>query len=247
MRSKPVTKPPTRTTAKLGWETTPPPERSKWTVGRIGAVLTIPLLAIVALLVRELVAGGPEPSEAPHAASLFGSNPPPQPPQPAIAPRLNTDEAPLVAVVETKKPTVAKKSHSSSSTPADPPIKTVVSEGVHTIKDPDPPAPPPVEAPPPPPPPPVEAPPAELSSAVVQGVAGDHARELAKCEGTEPLHGDISVRFQIDANGSVIKSQISSSLRKPIIEGCILRSIQRWKFPKQGQPGVRGVYSLSFQ
>jgi len=244
-RSKPTTKPPTRTTSKLGWEATPTPSASTWTVGKIAALATIPLLVVIALLVRELVTDKPTaaPAETTAAAGTFATidpSPPPAAPPPSRA--VKAEPAPP----EPKKPTSSSHRHAAvTPTHEAPQLPTVVSEGDHKVPEP----PPAVEvAPPPPPPPHVEPPPPqELTTAVVQGVAADHARELAKCEGTETLHGEIAVRFAIDQNGVVTKSQISSSLKKPIIEGCILRSLQRWRFPKQGQPGVRGLYTLVFQ
>jgi serine/threonine protein kinase len=245
-RSKPTTKPPTRTTSKLGWEATPTPSASTWTVGKIAALATIPLLVVIALLVRELVTDkpAPAPTETTAAAGTFATIDPSPPPPPA--PPVRVAKAEPTPAPEPKKPTSSSHRHAAvTPTPEAPQLPTVVSEGDH--KAPEPPPPVEVAPPPPPPPPPVEPQPQQLSTAVVQGVAGDHARKLAKCEGTETLHGEIAVRFAIDQNGVVTKSQISSSLKKPIIEGCILRSLQRWRFPKQTQPGVRGLYTLVFQ
>ena len=87
---------------------------------------------------------------------------------------------------------------------------------------------------------------AHLSDATVQAVARDHGRELATCE-TDALHGEITVRFQIDAAGHVTKKQLSSTVGKPKVAGCILTALARWQFPKPPSGAADGSYTLSFQ
>jgi TonB family protein len=86
-----------------------------------------------------------------------------------------------------------------------------------------------------------------LSSATVAAVASDHARELAKCEGSAELHGDIAVSFQVDAAGKVVKSQLSSSVGNPKVAGCILKAVQAWTFPRPASGSAKGVYSINYQ
>jgi TonB family protein len=74
-----------------------------------------------------------------------------------------------------------------------------------------------------------------------------HSRELAQCDGGEALHGEVSVRFAVDANGTVIKSQLSSTLSAPKVATCILQAVQNWQFPLQPAGGALGTYTLSFQ
>jgi serine/threonine-protein kinase len=260
LRSRPTTASPSRTTSKLGWETptAPPPQRS-WSVARIGALLTIPLLAIVVFLVRELVKSD-EPADR-RAASTAGplttapddhpAEPPPVAPPPA-KPDEPTPTAPETPAADKPKPaTTSAHRHAPTTTTTAPPRADpgVTPEPTHPAIDS--PADPgvavsvPVDAPPAPPP--IDTNPSQLSSGVVEAVAAAHARELAKCESSDTLHGDITIRFMVDASGKVIKSQVSSSLHKPLIEACFLRSLQHWKFPAQAGPGVTGVYNLSFQ
>jgi serine/threonine protein kinase len=118
---------------------------------------------------------------------------------------------------------------------------------------------PPVAAPPvaapPAPTPAVVTPPAapaepaipQLSHAVVDRVASDHSRDLSKCDGGEELHGEITVKFAVDASGKVTKAQVATGLKKPKVSGCILRLVQGWHFPKQGPGGAQGTYTISFQ
>jgi len=88
---------------------------------------------------------------------------------------------------------------------------------------------------------------AVISSGTVSAIASDNARQLAKCEGTDELHGDVSVAFQVDASGKVVKSQLSSSIKNPRVAGCILKAVQSWKFPKPATGSAKGVYSISYQ
>ncbi|HEY4242488.1 MAG TPA: protein kinase [Kofleriaceae bacterium] len=92
----------------------------------------------------------------------------------------------------------------------------------------------------------VDAPLVTLASGVIDRVANAHGKELTKCEGSEALKGEITVRFEVGPNGQVTKSQIKSAMGKPKVAGCILRSLQHWSFPKQTS-GAQGTYSLVFQ
>jgi TonB family protein len=107
--------------------------------------------------------------------------------------------------------------------------------------------PPPPAVTPPPPAPPAEPATPLLSHAVVDRVASDHSRELSKCDGGEELHGEITVKFAVDASGKVTKAQVATGIKKPKVVACILRLVQGWRFPKQGPVGAQGTYTLSFQ
>ncbi len=98
-----------------------------------------------------------------------------------------------------------------------------------------------------PPPPTVEPQLAHLSGASVEGVASQHRKALSKCEGTDELHGDVTVKFEINAAGRVVKSQVASTIKNPKVSGCILRVIQGWQFPKPPATGAEGTYSMSYQ
>ncbi len=88
---------------------------------------------------------------------------------------------------------------------------------------------------------------ARLSQSSVEGVASQHRKALSKCEGTDELKGEISVRFEINAAGRVIKSQLSSTLKNPRVSGCILKSLQTWQFPKPPSGAAEGTYTMSYQ
>jgi TonB family protein len=95
-------------------------------------------------------------------------------------------------------------------------------------------------------PPPVDAPPPQLSHAAIERVASAHRRELSSCDGGEELHGEVTVRFWVDAAGKVVNAQLSSSLNRPRVAACILHQVQSWVI--NGHPaGAQGTYTLSFQ
>ena len=86
-----------------------------------------------------------------------------------------------------------------------------------------------------------------LSHAVVDRIASDHSRDLSKCDGGDEIHGEITVKFAVDAAGKVTKAQVATALKKPKVAACILRALQKWEFPRQGPIGAQGTYTLSFQ
>ena len=50
-----------------------------------------------------------------------------------------------------------------------------------------------------------------------------------------------------NANGKVVKSQLASTIKNPKVSGCILKSVQSWKFPRPMAGAAKGVYSISYQ
>jgi TonB family protein len=81
---------------------------------------------------------------------------------------------------------------------------------------------------------------------VVEQVASGHLRELSKCDG-EGMRGEIVVKFFVDGGGKVSKAQLAGAVKKYKLATCILRSVQKWQFPKQGPSGAQATYTLSFQ
>lgn len=94
--------------------------------------------------------------------------------------------------------------------------------------------------------PPVD-PVAQLSHSVIDRVAAEHARDLSRCDGGEELHGEVTVKFAIDAVGKVTQAQVATTIKKPKVASCILRLLQKWQFPRQGAAGAQGTYTLLFQ
>lgn len=81
---------------------------------------------------------------------------------------------------------------------------------------------------------------------MVDRVAAAHRRELSKCDGGEELHGEITVRFALDAGGKVVNAQVATQLGKPRVAACLLHVVQGWHFDGQAA-GTQGTYTLSFQ
>ena len=53
------------------------------------------------------------------------------------------------------------------------------------------------------------------------------------------LEGKVTVEFEIGGAGKVTSSEIkSSTLGNPGVEGCIVKAVERWKYPKpkDGEP-----------
>jgi hypothetical protein len=83
----------------------------------------------------------------------------------------------------------------------------------------------------------------------VQRVAAQYEAALAKkCESKEPLVGEVTVHMQVDARGTVTRTQVSSTIGKPKISACIAVQVRTWKFPaRPGQPTASATYSVVFQ
>ncbi len=90
----------------------------------------------------------------------------------------------------------------------------------------------------------------EVIAKVIAGYLGEirycYERQLS----AEPdLYGKVQVKFTIDANGDVPEYRIgTSTLKSAMVEGCILRRVARWKFPKpKGGTQVLVSYPFMFK
>jgi len=99
---------------------------------------------------------------------------------------------------------------------------------------------------PPAPPPVVPTQIPTLDHGTVERVAALHGKELTKCEAGD-VRGEIVVRFVVDSLGHLQRPQIATHIKNPKFAACILRSMARWQFPKQGVDGAQGIYTMSFQ
>jgi serine/threonine protein kinase len=88
--------------------------------------------------------------------------------------------------------------------------------------------------------------PAQIAHTVVEHVAAAHQHELSKCDG-EGLRGEVTVEFIVDGNGKVSTAQLAGAVKNHKRSACILRSVQKWQFPRQAATGAQGTYTLSFQ
>jgi hypothetical protein len=92
-----------------------------------------------------------------------------------------------------------------------------------------------------------DAPIATLAPGVVEQLASRNRKALLACEAGESLQGDLTIRFQINAEGQVVRSAAQSTLGKPKVSNCILLTLRGWRFPKPATGAAAGVYSISFQ
>jgi TonB family protein len=63
------------------------------------------------------------------------------------------------------------------------------------------------------------------------------------------LYGKVKVKFTIGSEGSVVTQKVKrTSLKNAMVEGCILRRIASWRFPKpQGGTTVNVSYPFLFK
>ncbi|HEV7554122.1 MAG TPA: protein kinase, partial [Kofleriaceae bacterium] len=87
----------------------------------------------------------------------------------------------------------------------------------------------------------------ELTRATIDRAAAAHARELAHCGHAATRHGEVTIAFTVDALGVVEHAQADSVDVDHDVAACILRSLQHWKFGKQGDDGAHGTYAVVFQ
>lgn len=90
----------------------------------------------------------------------------------------------------------------------------------------------------------------DVIARVIQSQLGEirycYERQLS----AEPdIYGKVLVRFTIDANGSVSAQKVGlTTLRSAMVEGCILRRVANWKFPKpKGGTTVLVTYPFLFK
>ncbi len=90
----------------------------------------------------------------------------------------------------------------------------------------------------------------DVIARVIQSQLGEirycYERQLS----AEPdLYGKVILRFSIDANGAVDSQKIGlSTLKSAMVEGCILRRVTNWKFPKpRGGTTVLVSYPFLFK
>ena len=87
----------------------------------------------------------------------------------------------------------------------------------------------------------------ELTRATIDRAAAAHARELAHCGHGATRHGEVTIAFTVDGGGLVEHAQADSLDVDHDVAACILRSLQHWKFGKQGDDGAHGTYAVVFQ
>lgn len=93
-----------------------------------------------------------------------------------------------------------------------------------------------------------------LDKEVIAKVISNYLGEVRYCYerqlSSEPdIYGKVQIKFTIDANGTVADQRIgTTTLKSAMVEGCILRRLARWKFPKpKGGTHVLVTYPFMFK
>lgn len=93
-----------------------------------------------------------------------------------------------------------------------------------------------------------------LDKEVIARIIGNYLGEIRYCYerqlSAEPdLYGKVQVKFTIDSEGNVNQHRIgATTLSSAMVEGCILRRLARWKFPKpRGGTHVLVTYPFMFK
>jgi serine/threonine-protein kinase len=170
----------------------------------------------------------------PHPAAARMTNPAPARPAPRSKPA-------VVAIQEAAAPVVTKEAKAELSAPL--PVAAPVVTPPPVVPSPA----PAITAAAAPTPMVVESTMMVLSPATVSLVARDHAGQLAKCESSNTLHGDLSISFEINGAGKVVRSQMSSMIKNVKVAACILGAVRSWQYPKPPTGSAKGVYSITYQ
>jgi TonB family protein len=91
-----------------------------------------------------------------------------------------------------------------------------------------------------------------LSPEQIRRVVMSHLGAVRACYEMEAqrntgLKGGVTVQWQIDPSGSVTSASVASStLSNPRVEGCIVRQVQRWRFPASDSPTTVAGFPFKF-
>lgn len=83
-----------------------------------------------------------------------------------------------------------------------------------------------------------------LDKEEIRKVIHTERAKIRKCYETQlletpSLHGKVSVKFTISAEGPVSQAEIAESTTKhPKLEGCLVTEVKRWRFPKPRGGGI---------
>lgn len=93
-----------------------------------------------------------------------------------------------------------------------------------------------------------------LDKEVIARVIANYMGEIRYCYerqlSAEPdIYGKVQLRFTIDGSGNVTEQRVgTTTLNSAMVEGCILRRLARWKFPKpKGGTQVLVSYPIMFK
>ena len=126
------------------------------------------------------------------------------------------------------------------------------------VKPPEPPVPPeptPPEVkndPPTPTPPPVkQAKPVTLTKAMMGDFVAKFSPEVKKCFGRHQtdlkvLEGAVKVQFSVELSGDIVAEVKDDGLKGSLLEGCLLKGVKRFKFPRHVGPKAQFVVPFNY-
>lgn len=91
-----------------------------------------------------------------------------------------------------------------------------------------------------------------LSPEQIRRVVMSHIGAVRACYETEAqrnpgLKGGVTVQWQIDPGGNVTSASVGgTTLSNPRVEGCIVRQVQKWKFPTSDSPTTVAGFPFKF-
>ncbi|OJY22048.1 MAG: hypothetical protein BGO98_35080 [Myxococcales bacterium 68-20] len=91
-----------------------------------------------------------------------------------------------------------------------------------------------------------------LSPEQIRRVVMSHIGAVRACYESEAqrnpgLKGGVTVQWQIDPGGNVTSASVGgSTLSNPRVEGCVVRQVQRWKFPASDSPTTVAGFPFKF-
>jgi hypothetical protein len=91
-----------------------------------------------------------------------------------------------------------------------------------------------------------------LSPEQIRRVVMSHIGAVRACYETEAqrnpgLKGGVTIQWQIDAAGNVASASVgSTTLSNPRVEGCVVRQVQKWKFPTTDSPTTVAGFPFKF-
>jgi hypothetical protein len=91
-----------------------------------------------------------------------------------------------------------------------------------------------------------------LSAEQIRRVVMGHIGAVRACYESEAqrnpgLKGGVTIEWAIDPSGAVTRASVAnSSLSNPRVEGCIVRQVQKWKFPSSDAPTTVAGFPFKF-
>lgn len=91
-----------------------------------------------------------------------------------------------------------------------------------------------------------------LNASQIQRVVMSHIGAIRACYESEAqrnpgLKGGVTLEWSIDASGAVTRAGVAqSSLSNPRVEGCMIRQVQKWKFPSADAPTTVAGFPFKF-